>query len=74
MVESKIIEIIKKELNVDDFELDQDLVEDFEIDSISLLDFFMTIEDEFDIEFDDEELESLKTANDIIELVESKLN
>jgi len=74
MVESKLVEIIKKELNVTDFGLDQDLVEEYEIDSISLLDFFMTIEDEFDIEFDDDELEKLKTANDIIDLVESKLD
>lgn len=74
MVENKIVEIIKKELNVNDFGLDQDLVEEYEIDSISLLDFFMTIEDEFDIEFDDDELEKLKTANDIIDLVESKLD
>lgn len=74
MVENKIIEIIKAELNVDEFELDENLVETYEIDSIGLLDFFMTIEEEFDIEFEDEELEKLKTANDIIELVEKKLS
>ncbi|NLW52821.1 MAG: acyl carrier protein [Tissierellia bacterium] len=74
MVENKIIEIIKAELNVDEFELDENLVETYEIDSIGLLDFFMTIEEEFDIEFEDEELENLKTANDIIELVEKKLS
>lgn len=74
MVENRIIEIIKKELNVDDFELDENLVETYEIDSIGLLDFFMTIEEEFDIEFEDEELENLKSANDIIDLVEKKVN
>lgn len=72
MVESRILEIIKEELEVDEINLDDDLVEVYEIDSISLLDFFMTIEDEFDIEFEDEELEQLKTINDIIELVEKK--
>lgn len=74
MVENRIVEIIKKELNVDDFELDENLVETYEIDSIGLLDFFMTIEEEFDIEFEDEELENLKSANDIIDLVEKKVN
>lgn len=72
MIEEKIVELIKKELNVDDFDLEANLVETYEIDSISLLDFFMIIEDEFDIEFDDEELENLKSAEDIIELVEKK--
>ena len=72
MIREKIIEIIKDELNVTEFEMDENLVETYEIDSISLLDFFMTIEDEFDIEFEDEELESLKSANDIIDLIKKK--
>lgn len=72
MIREKIIEMIKDELNVTEFEMDENLVEAYEIDSISLLDFFMTIEDEFDIEFEDEELESLKSANDIIDLIKKK--
>lgn len=72
MIREKIIEMIKDELNVTEFEMDENLVETYEIDSISLLDFFMTIEDEFDIEFEDEELESLKSANDIIDLIKKK--
>ena len=72
MIREKIIEMIKDELNVTEFEMDENLVETYEIDSISLLDFFMSIEDEFDIEFEDEELESLKSANDIIDLIKKK--
>lgn len=72
MIEERIVELIKKELNVDDFDLEENLVDTYEIDSISLLDFFMIIEDEFDIEFEDEELEKLKSAEDIISLVEKK--
>ena len=72
MIEEKIIELIKEELNVEEFDLDADLVEEYEVDSISLLDFFMSVEDEFDIEFEDEELERLKTVNDVIKLVEEK--
>ncbi len=72
MIEEKIIELIKKELNVDNFDLDENLVDAYEIDSISLLDFFMILEDEYDIEFEDDELEKLKSAQDIIDLVEKK--
>lgn len=72
MIEEKIIELIKKELNVNNFDLDENLVDAYEIDSISLLDFFMILEDEYDIEFEDDELEKLKTAQDIIDLVEKK--
>ncbi len=72
MIEEKIVDLIKKELNVEDFSLEEDLVTNYEIDSIALLDFFMIIEDEFDIEFEDEELENLKSAADIVDLVEKK--
>lgn len=73
MVEEKIIELIKKELDVDEFDLDANLVNEYEIDSIGLLDFIMTVEEEFDIEFEDDELEEIESARDVISLVESKL-
>lgn len=72
MIEERIIELIKNELNIDEFDLEENLVDTYEIDSISLLDFFMIIEDEYDIEFEDEELEKLKSAQDIIDLIEKK--
>ncbi|MDO4779125.1 MAG: phosphopantetheine-binding protein [Tissierellia bacterium] len=73
MVEQKIIEIIKGELGIDDFDLEADLVKEYEIDSIGLLDFIMTVEDEFEVEFEDDELSKIVTAKDIIELVEKKV-
>lgn len=72
MIEEKIVDLIKKELNIEDFSLEEDLVSNYEIDSIALLDFFMIIEEEFDIEFEDEELENLKSAADIVDLIEKK--
>ncbi len=73
MIEEKIVDLIKNELNISEFGMEENLVEEFEVDSISLLDFFMIIEEEFEIEFEDEELEKLKSAQDIVDLVESKL-
>ena len=73
MVEENIIDLIKKELDVDEFDLDANLVNEYEIDSIGLLDFIMTVEEEFDIEFEDDELEEIESARDVISLVESKL-
>lgn len=73
MIEEKIVDLIKNELNISEFGMEEILVEEFEVDSISLLDFFMIIEEEFEIEFEDEELEKLKSAQDIVDLVESKL-
>ena len=64
---------LRKELDVDEFDLDANLVNEYEIDSIGLLDFIMTVEEEFDIEFEDDELEEIESARDVISLVESKL-
>ncbi|MFM1514968.1 phosphopantetheine-binding protein [Helcococcus ovis] len=72
MIKERIIEMIKSELMIDKFDLDADLVKDYEIDSIGLLDFIMSIEEEFDIEISDSELAELKTVNDVIAVVERK--
>ncbi|MDO5026289.1 MAG: phosphopantetheine-binding protein [Tissierellia bacterium] len=72
MIEERVIELIKDELNIDNFDLEDNLVDTYEVDSISLLDFFMMLEDEYDIEFEDDELEKLKSAQDIINLIEKK--
>lgn len=47
-------------------------IEDLDIDSIDLLDFIMTIEDKFDVEFSDEELDQIDSLEDIVEILEKK--
>ncbi|MGF0039277.1 phosphopantetheine-binding protein [Peptoniphilaceae bacterium SGI.131] len=73
MIKEQVLDIIREELGVDEFDLDADLIKEYEVDSISLLDFIMTLEEEFNIEIEDEEINELKTANDIIALVEKKV-
>ncbi|EHR33945.1 acyl carrier protein [Helcococcus kunzii] len=68
----RIIELVKEELMIDDFDLNADLTKDYELDSIALLDFIMNIEEEFDVQFSDKELNELNTVQDIIDLVEEK--
>lgn len=72
MIRERIIDLVKTELMLDDLDLDADFINEHDLDSISLLDFIMTLEEEFDIEIPDEELSELKSVNDIINLVESK--
>lgn len=73
MIKEQVLDIIREELGVDEFDLDADLIKEYEVDSISLLDFIMTLEEEFNIEIEDEEINELKTANNIIALVEKKV-
>lgn len=68
----RIIDMVKAELVIDDFDMNADLSKDYELDSIALLDFIMSVEEEFDIEISDKELNDLKSVSDIIKLVDEK--
>ena len=74
MIKDKIIEMVKEELLTDEIDINADLTNDYQIDSIGLLEFIMALEDEFNIEIADEELQELKSTKDVIDLVESKVN
>lgn len=69
----KIIEMIKEELMTDDIDLNADLTKDYDIDSIGLIEFIMNLEEEFNIQIEDEELQNLRTTEDVINLVEEKI-
>ena len=51
-------------------EEDAVLLEDLGADSIDLADLVMTLEDEFDMEISDEELENIRTVADIVKFIE----
>ena len=51
---------------------DDDLVEDLGIDSLDTLMIINDIEDEFAIEFDINDIESIRTVNDITKMLECK--
>lgn len=73
MIRDRIIEMVKEELMIDDIDLDANLANDLQIDSIGLIEFIMSIEEEFDITIEDEELQTLASTNDVINLVETKV-
>lgn len=73
MIKDKIIEMVKEELLTDEIDINADLSADYQIDSIGLIEFIMALEDEFNIEIADEELQELRSTKDVIDLVESKV-
>ena len=56
---------------------DKDLLDknlnDLDIDSLELMEFFMILEDEYDIRLKDTEIESMSTANMMIDLICKKI-
>lgn len=70
----KIKEIIVEQLNIDDgafINLDTNLQEDLDADSLDAVEIIMNIEEEFDIKVDDYELENIKTIGDIVKYIEN---
>lgn len=74
MIKDKVTEMVKEELMIEDLDLNADLTKDYQIDSIGLIEFVMALEEEFDIQIEDEELENLRTTQEVIDLIESKKN
>lgn len=76
-VKEFITEYIQREYTVaDDIDImTLNYVESGYVDSMGLIQFIATIEDEFSIEFEDEELENpeIKVVGKLIELIERKM-
>ena len=71
-MKERILEIIAEQFNMDVNDLDEDMnfQEDLNADSIELVELVMTIEEEFETEVSEEDLEKLKTIGDVIDFVE----
>ena len=72
MVFEKIRKILCEqfELEEDRVTMESNLIGDLGADSLDVIDLAMSIEDEFDIEVPDEEIEKIKTVGDIVRFVE----
>ena len=75
MVFEKVREILCDQLDIDpeDVTLDSNIVEDFGADSLDLVDFVMSLEDEFDKQIPDEDIEGIKTIGDVVSYIENSL-
>ena len=73
MIREELIELVKENLDINVEKIDFDkAISDYDIDSIDMLDFIMAIEDKYDIEFSDDELDEIEKFSDVISLIESK--
>ena len=73
MVIDELIKLANENLDIDFNDLDMNTkLSDLDIDSIDMLDFIMLIEEKYDIEFEEDELDEIETLGDIAELIESK--
>ena len=72
MVFERIREIICDQLDLeeDKVTMDSDIIEDFEADSLDVVDLVMSIEDEFGLEVPDDQIENFRTVGDVVRYIE----
>ncbi|MCT4584851.1 MAG: acyl carrier protein [Peptostreptococcaceae bacterium] len=58
-------------IDMDSIDLNSDLKQDLEIDSLDAVEIMMSIEDEFDIKIEDEQIMQFKKIKDIIDYIEN---
>lgn len=70
-MENKIKEIIAEQFNKDlsEIKMETNFIEDLKADSLELTDLIMTLEDEFEIEIPEEEVEKIKTVKDVVDYI-----
>ncbi len=75
MVFEKIKEIILEQFVIEgDITLETSFQDDLNADSLDVVELIMAIEDEFDLEVEDEELEDVRTVGDVVKHIEEIQN
>lgn len=73
-VENKVKEIIADQLEVAIEKLSMETTfEDIDADSLDIVELVMALEEEFDLEISDQEIENIKTVGDVVKYIESKV-
>lgn len=70
----RIVTIIQ-ERQGEDFVVTENLSlkDDLDADSVDLMEFVLTIEDEFGIEISDEEIDNLQSVSDVLEIIKNRI-
>lgn len=75
MVFEKIKNILAEQLNADEDEMtmETNIAKDLGADSLDVVELLMSIEDEFEVEIPDEEIENIKTIGDLTEYIQNNM-
>ena len=70
----KVKELIAEQLDVkaDDLTETSNIQDDLGADSLDVVDLVMALEDEFDVEIPEDQVENIKTVGDIVKFIEDK--
>lgn len=63
---------LPEDVSAKEINRDSDLTRELNINSAHLVDIILDIEDEFNVEFQNEDIENLRNVNDVISLIQQK--
>ena len=75
MVLEKIKSILSDQFDVEEsaITIESDIAADLGADSLDVVDLLMSIEDEFEIEIPDDEVENIKTVGQLVNYIEKRI-
>ena len=75
MVLEKVKAILSSQFDVDEDSItaDTNIIDDLGADSLDVVDMLMSLEDEFDIEIPDEEIERIRTVGEVVSYIEENM-
>lgn len=75
MVLEKVIALLAEQLGFDAELINEntDILEDLGADSLDLVELMMSVEEEFSLTVEDEEIKELKTVGDVIRFIEDRI-
>lgn len=74
LLEPIIKTYLPEDVKADEINLESDLTRELNINSAHLVDIILDIEDVFDIEFKNQDMEKLRNVNDAILLIQQKIS
>jgi len=74
-METKVIKLISDATKIDagKIQLTTSFVDDLNLDSLDIVELMMKMEDDFGVEIPEEDAEGLKTVNDVVKYLTTKL-
>ena len=75
MVFEKVKAILSTQFDVeeDSITADTNIVDDLGADSLDVVDMLMSLEDEFDVEIPDEEVDKIRTVGEVVAYIEENM-
>ncbi|OAB77975.1 acyl carrier protein [Cochleicola gelatinilyticus] len=78
VIYAKLLPIIKRylpeDVDTNTIQPDSDLTDELNINSAHLVDVVLDVEDEFEIELENSDIEQLRTMNDAIAIIQKKIS